>query len=462
MRLPMPPSITIIALAAAFDKAFPGVDFSFFMAFITVFCQGQGPRTITQVQQSAVFERNYSRFWNFLDAADFDDDKIYELQVNQLAEHGMKTALSGGRKIIVAAVDDTLNRRPFGPKLFGTQIHHDHAAKEHQSTYALGQNQVLFGVVPHARNKDGARCFLVDNELYLSESESEEAGKETLPFETRHHLAGLMVERFGRQLQDEEWLYVLCDAWYTKNPFLNWSLKRARTHIIGRLQLNRVLYHLPEPKEPGTPGRPAKYGNRWDWRESFEGEAVEVEQFHYGQKRRVKYIAKKVLIRKFEAPVLVVAARYSDVKESNPVLFLCTDTDFDPAAVIELYSARFSEEEAIKDMRQVLGWGTERVRGKRRWLRYMRMMLLASCWLRIIAESQDEKTHELIVDPWRKKQPRLTMGQVQQGLRYESWSGEQVFRNSGSTPELGEIQELYQRAITPTPKRRSSSRISVV
>jgi hypothetical protein len=454
--------MTIIGLSAAFDKAFQGVDFAFFMAFMTVFCQGQGPRTITQAQQSAVFERNYSRFWNFLDGADFDDDQIYELQVKQLAEHGMKTVLCGGRKIIVAAVDDTLNRRPFGPELFGTQTHHDHAAKEHQSTYALGQNQVLFGVVPDARSEHGARCFLIDNELYLSESESEEANKDTLPFETRHHLAGLMMERYGHQLQDEEWLYVLCDAWYTKNPFLNWTRKRDRTHIIGRLQLNRVLYELPEPKEPGTPGRPRKYGERWDWSQVFEEEAVEVEQFHYGQKRRIKYIAKKVRITKFEDSVLVVAARYSDVKNSSPVLFLCTDTDLDPAAVVELYSARFSEEEAIKDMRQVLGWGTERVRGKRRWLRYMRMMLLASCWLRMIAESQDQITHERIIDPWRKKQPRLTLGQVQQALRYESWSGEQVFRHSGSTPELGEIQKIYHRAITPTPKGRSPSQIGVV
>lgn len=457
MRLPMPPSPSIVPFAADFDKAFEGVDFSYFVAFMTTFCQGEGPRTITSVQQSAAFERDYSRFWNFLECAEFDDDEIYEIQMKQLANHGMRTQLPDGRSAVVGAVDDTLNRRPFGPKLFGTQIHHDHAAKEHESTYALGQKQVVFGLIPDARSEQGARCFLADNELYVGKDESVEAGKDTLAYETRHVLAGLMMERFSATLDEEEWFYTLCDAWYTKVPFLKWTLKREKTHVIGRLQKNRVLYELPAPKPPGTPGRPPKYGPRWDWEAALEEESKEIEQFHYGRKRRLRYVAKKVRINDFEPPVLVVAAQYTDVADSSPVLFLCTDVTLDPEVVIELYSARFSEEEAIKDARQVVGWGTERVRGRQRWLRYMRMMFLAFGWLRIIAESQSESVQNRIRDSWRREQPRLTLGQVQQALRYESWCQDRVFRHSGVDPESPKIHSAHQRALKPRRKPRSSS-----
>ena len=456
MRLPMPPSPTIVAFAADFDKVFQGVDFSFFVAFMSVFCQGHDDRTITQVQQAAVFERDYSRFWNFLDGADFDDDEMYRIQVGQLVNYGMKTRLPDEREVFVGTVDDTLNRRPYGPKLFGSQIHHDHAAKSHQSTFALGQNQVALGLVPDALDPDGARCFLLDSELYVSEKEALEAGHDTLAFETRLVLASLLVERFCDTLDDEDWFYVLCDAWYTKLPFLQRVLKRDRTHVIGRLQKNRVLYELPEQKPPGAPGRPRKYGSRWDWEQALQTEGVEIEQLHYGRVRRLRYVAKVVRLKKFDPPVMVIAAQYIDRADSEPVLFLCTDTELDPELALELYCARFSEEEAFKDARQVIGWGTERVRGRRRWLRYMRLMFLAFGWLRMIAEGQSEAIHERLHDNWRKRQPRLTLGQVQQGLRYESWRGERVFRTSGFDPDSPKTRAAYRRAVKPQRKHRSS------
>lgn len=458
MRLPTPPSSTIMALAAAFDKVFEGVDFAFFVSFMTVFCQGQGARTITQAQQTAAFERDYSRFWQFVDSAEFELDEVFDIQLEQLNAHGIKTELGDGRRAVVGCIDDTLNRRPYGPKLFGTQTHHDHAAKSHQSTYALGQRQVMMGLVPDALDAAGARCFLLDSELYVSQEQATEAGKDTMPFETRHQLAGLMTHRLGQKLDDDELFYVLCDAWYTKVPLLKWTLKRDKTHLLGRLQKNRVLYQLPEPKEPGTPGRPPKYGPRWDWTKALTEEGKEVEQVHYGQKRRLKYVSKVVKLNGFEPEVLVVAAQYTDVNHSKPVLFLCTDGQLEPETVIRLYCARFSEEEAFKDFRQVVGWGTERVRSRRRWRRYERLLLLAFCWLRMIAESQPQAVHEQVRDGWRKEQPRLTLGQVQQGLRYESWRQERVFRDCRAAPEPAKTLAAYERAVNPRPKPRTRPR----
>jgi hypothetical protein len=462
MRLPTPPAATIIDTAAPFDKFFSETRYQYFLAFMTTICQSEQPRTITEVQRTAPFERHYCRFWSFLFDGDWPEDEIRKTQVDAVVELGATTELPDGRQVIVEAIDDTLNPKPFGPKLFGVAVHHNHAAKAHQSSYVLSHNHVLHGLIPDALNEGGARCYVTDAELFVPMDEAEESGHDSLAYETKLGLGALMCHRHADSFEPDMVRYQLVDALYVKNPFLEAIRRDPMCHVIGRLQKNRALFELPPPKEPGTPGRARKYGERWDWQAAFEAESTCCELLLYGTSRKLKVLSKRVKIRRYDDEVLVIVSQFADDPRSKPTLFLCTDTSLDAQVALRLYAARFSLEEAIKDLRQATGFGTEMVRGRRQWLRYVRMFLLAQCWLRALADHQPETVANRVRDPWRKTQERLTIGQVKQALRYESLTGTRVLVRSRPARKLSKTSRRAAAAsrtgatspITRSPKVR--------
>lgn len=444
MRLPTPPAASIFDTAAPFDKFFSENRFQYFLAFMTTICQSEQARTITEVHRMAPFDRHYTRFWSFLFDGDWPEDQLRDTQLESIIAHGCTTRLPDGREVIVEATDDTLNPKPYGPKLFGVAVHHNHAAKSHQSPYVLSHNHVLHGLIPDALNPDGARCYVTDAELYVPWEQALESGQDTLAYESRLQLGAMMIHRQAESFETDVTRYQLVDALYVKNPFLHAVRRDPNAHVIGRLQVNRALYELPPEKVPGTPGRPKKYGDRWHWKKDFEDQAQTHEVNLYGRKRRIKVLSKTVKIRKFDDPVLVIISQFVDDPKSKPTLFLCTDTGLDGIVALQLYAARFSLEEAIKDLRHVVGFGSEMVRGRQQWLRYVRMFLLAQCWLRTLADHQPEEVTEEVRDPWRKSRARLTIGQVKQALRYESLTGRRVLAPSRASQKVPKtFRQLY-------------------
>jgi hypothetical protein len=460
MRLPTPPAATIIDTAAPYDKHFSETRFQYFLAFMTTICQSEGPRTITEVQRTAQMERHYSRFWSFLFDGEWAEDEIRRTQIDAVCEVDATTTLPDGRRVIVEAIDDTLNPKPFGPKLFGVSVHHNHAAKAHQSSYVLSHNHVLHGLIPDALNAKGARCYVTDAELYMPMDKTLESDRDTLAFENKLQLGALMTHRHADSFEADIVRYQLVDALYVKNPFLEAVRRDPMCHVLGRLQKNRALFELPPEKEPGTPGRPKKYGEKWAWKADFERRAEPCELVLYGKTRKLKVLSKTVKIRKYDDPVLIIISQFADAPKSKPTLFLCTDATLDAKVALQLYAARFSLEEAIKDLRQACGFGTEMVRGKCQWLRYVRMFLLAQCWLRCLADHQPESVAQTVRDPWRKAQNRMTIGQVKQALRYESLTGRRVlasFRQARNLPKTpmpasGNPQSGAASPVMPSPK----------
>lgn len=420
MRLSTPPAVSIVEAAQPFRKSFSDTRFQYFLAFMSTICQSEQSRTIAEVWRTAGFERHYCRFWSFLFDGEWSEDEIRRTQIEAIADLDATTTLPDGRRVVVGAIDDTLNPKPFGPKIFGTSVHHNHAAKSHQSSYVLSHNHVLYGLIPDALNPGGARSYVSDAELYIPMDKALESEKDSLAFETKLELGALMAHRHADSFDPDITRYQLVDALYVKNPFLVAIRRDPNCHVIGRLQKNRALFELPPEKEPGTPGRPKKYGDRWDWKADFERYDGVDEVMLYGKKRKLKVLSKTVKIRQYDDPVRIIISQFVDASRSKPTLFLCTDTTLDATIALQLYAARFSLEEAIKDLRQACGFGTEMVRGRCQWLRYVRMFLLAQCWLRALADHQPESVLEQVRDPWRKTNQRMTIGQVKQALRYES------------------------------------------
>lgn len=81
---------------------------------------------------------------------------------------------------------------------------------------------------------------------------------------TKLELAAKLIEEIIPPLKDYQ-VIVLCDAWYTKKPFLSRILAFDFVELIGAARVDTVTYELP-PALTGKKGRPRKKGDRIDYK----------------------------------------------------------------------------------------------------------------------------------------------------------------------------------------------------
>lgn len=331
--------------------------------------------------------------------------------------------------------DDTLRRRSCAPRLFGAAWHHDHAAAPGQTPTCWGQNLVLLGVIPEPFGPGRARAHLCDAELWVPLKRSCESGQDTLPYETKAGLLDLMMSRQGEHLDEPLERLLVVDSLYAKAPFLQAMRQQEHTHVLGRLASHRVVFETPPPRPPGKRGAPRKYGDKIDWKKQFAEHAQPVELPLYGRRVKARLWAMTGRVCKSPHEVRLVVCQLEGVRK--PGLFLCTDPTLEDAEIVELYGARFSIKEAIRDLVCELALGSDRSQNKKVYQMQVALKLVAGMLLEQLVERQPEEVVDKIRDPWRKRQRRLTMGQVRQGLRWECWSGRELFRCDGRAEASG-------------------------
>lgn len=386
---------------------------------------------ITQVWRTAEHLRDYSRHRDFLAHCPLEPSDLLAAcsQATGLLER--TTSLSHGRDVLVCVIDDTMRRRAHSPKLFGAAFHHDHAASHGQTQKCWGQDLVFLGVCPTPLSPGRVRTHLCDVELFVPLERSIESGHEALAYESKAALGVLMLQRQREHLPDATERLVLVDSLYAKAPFLNSVRRDLHTHVLGRLARNRVVFKTPPAREPGQRGAPRKYGDKVDWKQAFEQQARPVALSMYGRQVKARVWSMLGRVKRYCQDVLLVVCQLEGA--SKPSLFLCTDTSLSDTELLELYGARFSIEEAIRDQVCELGLGRERTRGARTYQMQVSLKLVAGMLLEKLGEEQPESVREKVREPWRKKQARMTMGQVRRGLLWECWSGQTLFLSDGAS-----------------------------
>jgi hypothetical protein len=134
---------------------------------------------------------------------------------------------------------------------------------------------------------------------------------------------------------------------------------QRRVDFVTRLRHDARLFALPTPRRPGQRGRPPvwgtrlappRQGGRWSgpWR---EGTA-----FVYGRFRRVRY--KEVVclwaVLGHDVPVKAVVAEVEGYKKRFTLV--TSALDLNGLQVVEVFCARFRQEDAFRDLKQRLGW----------------------------------------------------------------------------------------------------------
>jgi hypothetical protein len=327
----------------------------------------------------------------------------------------------------ISAVDDTKVHRS-GEHVWGTCTFHEYTARcPNRATTVRAHNWVILGAV--LNNPDQPAWFLpISGRLYFRKAQlpaRSATSRQTEPFRTKCELA---VELLREQARISGGLHLgVFDGGYALKsvvrPLVRPEEGQPRIEFLTRLRHDARLYAMPpterrQGQRGPTPkwGRklpPPRQGGRWTrwWQEGCA--------YIYGRKRKVLW--KEVVclwrVSGHEVPVKAVVAKVEGYKKRFTLV--TSAVGLTGLQMVELFAARFRQEDGFRDLKQRLGWEECRA-----WTRnpiertsqaqWATMSLLRLLQFRLEAEGC---TGWWSPPPWNRKKERPSVLDVERLLR---------------------------------------------
>lgn len=280
------------------------------------------------------------------------------------------------------ALDDTKLHRTSG-KVWGACTFHESSARSpNRAETVRAHNWVVMGdlmagkpwvFLPHS-----ARLYFRQKQLPEGET-----------FRTKLEL-GLEMLRQADKESVAPLLGVFDGAFAQKSlvqPCLCSYEGKRRIEVLTRLRVDARLYAPLEEPQPKKRGRPRVWGSRLPAPKEFERWDVPWEEgsaYLYGRVRRFR--SKRLPCRwAISGPKEPVHAFTFEVEGySKPWFLVTTALDLSAAQVVELFAARFRQEDAFRDQKQLLGMEECRAWTKEPILRTFQVQLVAMTLLRLM------------------------------------------------------------------------------
>jgi hypothetical protein len=262
---------------------------------------------------------------------------------------------------VASAVDDTKVHRS-SPHVWGTCTFHEYTARcPNRASTVRAHNWVVLGALLHEPEKPG--WFLpISGRLYFRQSQLPAGPEGTLAFRTKCELAVELLREPARIIPARH-LGVFDGGYALESvvrPLVLPEGDAPRIDVLTRLRRDARLYALPPEQRPaGRPGPKPKWGRRlppprrggfWErgWR---TGRA-----FIYGRQRTVRWKEVVCLWRVLghEVPVKAVVAQVEGYKKRFTLV--TSAVDLTGLQMVELFAARFRQEDGFRDLKQRLGW----------------------------------------------------------------------------------------------------------
>jgi hypothetical protein len=327
----------------------------------------------------------------------------------------------------ISAVDDTKVHRS-GEHVWGTCTFHEYTARcPNRATTVRAHNWVALGVL--LDNPGQPAWYLpVSGRLYFRKSQlpfrSGVAGPKEA-FRTKCELAVELLREQAR-ISDGPHLGVFDGGYALKNvvrPLVLPEDGSPRIEFLTRLRHDARLYALPPTVRPkgkrgpmpkwGKKLSPPRQGGRWPgaWK---KGEA-----FIYGRVRKVRWKEVVCLWRVLghDVTVKAVVACVEGYKKRFTVV--SSALGLSGLQMVELFAARFRQEDGFRDLKQRLGWEECRAWTKAPIERTTQVQWITMSLLRLLQFALDEQgcTDWWSPPPWNKKKDRPSVLDVERLLR---------------------------------------------
>ena len=264
----------------------------------------------------------------------------------------------------VSTVDDTKVHRG-SPDVWGTCTFHEYTARcPNRATTVRAHNWVVLGAL--LDNPEKPAWFLpISGRLYFRKSQLPVQPREpgcTEPFRTKCELALELIWEQARIVGGLH-LSVFDGGYALKNvvrPLVLPENGSPRIEFLTRLRKDARLYALPPKERPkGKRGPMPKWGKRlppprrggcWagPWHSGFA--------FVYGRTRKIRWKELVCLWRVLghEVPVKVIVAKVEGYKKRFSLV--TSALNLTGLQMVELFAARFRQEDGFRDLKQRLGW----------------------------------------------------------------------------------------------------------
>lgn len=147
--------------------------------------------------------------------------------------------------------------------------------------------------------------------------------------------------------------YFVADAYYASKKVIC-SLLQSENHLISRVRMNAVAYHLPKA-EKRRRGAPRKYGKKVYLRSLFDNTSSmkQIKSMMYdGSKTTLQYQVADLVWKGTGTVVRFVIVIHP---HKGRAIFMCTDTHLSAEEIIKIYSLRFKIEVSFKQVIRTIG-----------------------------------------------------------------------------------------------------------
>jgi hypothetical protein len=261
----------------------------------------------------------------------------------------------------VSAVDDTKVHRN-SPHVWGTCTFHEYTARcPNRATTVRAHNWVVLGALLDQPEKPG--WFLpISGRLYFRRSQLPAGLDETVTFRTKCELAVELVREQagiikGKHLAVFDGGYALASV---VRPLVLPEDGSPRVEFLTRLRRDARLFALPPEDRPaGKRGPTPKWGPRLApprrggyWKAGWQDGTA----FVYGRERAVRWKEVVCLWRVLghEVPVKAIIAEVEGYKKRFTLV--TSAVELTGLQMVELFAARFRQEDGFRDLKRRLGW----------------------------------------------------------------------------------------------------------
>jgi hypothetical protein len=405
-----------LLLPCADAFTYPG--FQRFQEWLTGLALNVEEHTITQSLVGLDRTQDWKALETFAEYGHWDQDAL-ERATAELLDQAPDRRWHGYH---VWAGDDSKVHRS-SKKVWGTCTFHEYTARcPNRATTVRAHNWVVVGALL-PRPSQPAWFLPHTSRLYFRKSQ-------VPPGETFRTKCALLVDLLRREaahVPDGEHLGVFDGAFAVASvvrPLVRpQELEQQRVEFLTRLRTDARLYALPPTERPrgrrgpkpkwGQRLPPPRQGGRWPgaWQ---EGRA-----WLYGRWRSVRY-KEVVCLWRVAGPqvkVKVVVAKVEGYKKRFTLV--SSARELTGLQLLEIFCARFRQEDGFRDLKQRLGWEECRAWTKNPIVRTTQMQLLAVTLLRLLQFKLEEAEGDSwwFHPPWNKRKARPSVLDLERLLR---------------------------------------------
>ena len=440
---------TMVQVLAPFVPLFSERVFQHAQLLVAGAILAPGKRTVASALRAVGLqdERRFCRYHRVLSRAVWSSREASRVLLGLLVEAFMPEGP------LVVGIDETLERRQ-GKKIAAKGIYRDPVRSSHSHFVKTSALRwvcvVVLAEVPWAC-RVWALPFL--STLAPSERYAKEQGQRHKKITEWAWQLLLLVRRW---YPDRE-IVAVADSTYASLKLLDRCRRLANPiTFITRLRLDAALYEPAPPRRPGQIGRPRLKGERLPnlsvvaedpdagWK------PLTITGWYGGQERTVEVLSRTALWYSTGLPA--VPLRWVLIRDPHEEFetqaLLCTDLDAEPERIISWFVRRWQVEATFQEVRQHLGFETQRHWSERAIRRTAPALLGLFSLVTLFANQQKARMPETVRRAaWYDKE-HPTFSDVLAVVRKELWIQEATFCGSSQETDTVKVPREFVERLT--------------